>query len=128
MNELDLRSLRLRQKYLLRFAGFLLASITVVFLLFGIAINSSRKVTKEHPEITMHAAENIALTKEPGKLLSSELENEDGKLVYSFDIDHSGVIHEVSVDAETGKMVADTVEDPSEEFTNGGNKERPQHY
>lgn len=121
MDELELGRLRVQQRHLLLLSGLLLASVTAVFLMFAIAINSSSKPPATHPKITMQAAENIALAKEPGKILSSELESEDGKLVYSFDINHAGVVHEVSVDAEAGTMVDDVAEGPSNEF-----KERQQ--
>jgi Peptidase propeptide and YPEB domain len=116
MDELELSRLQFRQRHFLWLAGLLLGSITAVFLIFAIAISSPRTPPTIHPKITMQAAENVALAKEPGKLLSRELENENGRLVYSFDINHAGVVHEVSVDAEAGTMVEDIVEDRSNEL------------
>lgn len=60
------------------------------------------------PKITMAQARATALKKAPGKVKSQELENEHGKLIYSFDIASpttSGVT-EVNVDAINGKIVA----------------------
>ena len=59
------------------------------------------------PKITMAQARTIALKKAPGTIKSAELENEHGKLIYSFDIatSKSGVT-EVNVDAMNGRIVA----------------------
>jgi uncharacterized membrane protein YkoI len=57
------------------------------------------KITKEQAEVT-------ALKRAPGKVESSELEREHGRLVYSFDIRNSrGTLDEVQVSAITGKVV-----------------------
>ena len=57
-------------------------------------------------KITMGQAQETALTRAPGKVESSELEREHGKLVYSFDIRNaSATITEVQVSAITGKVL-----------------------
>ena len=63
--------------------------------------------TTAKPKITMAEARATALKKAPGTVKSEELENEHGKLIYSFDIatSKSGVT-EVNVDAMNGKIVA----------------------
>ena len=43
-------------------------------------------------------AKKTALAKENGTIKEAELEKEKGKLVYSFDIDVKGAIHEVQVE------------------------------
>lgn len=52
-----------------------------------------------------------------GKIQSHELEREDGKLIYSFDIKIAGKsgIEEVNIDAMTGAVVAKEHEDPKDE-------------
>ena len=63
------------------------------------------KLTKQ-AKITMEQAQETALKRAPGKVESSELEREHGKLVYSFDIRNArGTITEVQVSAITGKIV-----------------------
>ena len=60
-------------------------------------------------KITMEAAKATALTKVPGgKIRSSELEREHGKLIYSFDIKVAGKpgIEEVNVDAIDGHVIS----------------------
>ena len=58
-------------------------------------------------KITKAEAEKIALKKAPGTVEEGELEMENGKLVYSFDIRNAkGTITEVQVDAKDGKIVS----------------------
>jgi uncharacterized membrane protein YkoI len=74
-------------------------------------------------KINQADAEKTALAKVPGgKVESSELEKEHGKLIWSFDIavPNSVNIAEVQVDAKTGKVVsnkAETPEDQAKEVT-----------
>jgi len=71
---------------------------------------------KQQPKITMAEARAAALKKAPGKVKSEELENEKGKLIYSFDIETSKTsITEVNVDAMTGKIVDVQHETPAKE-------------
>jgi regulator of RNase E activity RraB len=61
---------------------------------------------KPHPKISMKQARATALKTAPGTVKSEELENEKGKLIYSFDIATSKTeITEVNVDAMNGKVV-----------------------
>ena len=41
----------------------------------------------------------------PGKIISSEYENEGGSWRYSFDIQQKGNIQEIGIDGRTGKVV-----------------------
>ena len=67
---------------------------------------AQRKLAKR-AKISMKAARRIALKRAPGKVKSQELEVENGKLIYSFDIVQKGKdgIMEVAVDAKTGAIV-----------------------
>lgn len=66
--------------------------------------------------ISMDKAEATALKKYPGTLKSSELEREDGRWVYSFDVVGSDKnTHEVWVDAKSGKIVKHKIETAGEE-------------
>ena len=68
------------------------------------------------PKITMKDARTTALKKAPGTIKSSELENEHGRLIYSFDIEtKKGTITEVNVDANNGQIVAVQNETPARE-------------
>jgi uncharacterized membrane protein YkoI len=68
------------------------------------------------PKITMAQARATALKKAHGTVKSAELENEHGKLIYSFDIATSkSNITEVNVDAMTGKVIAVQQENAAKE-------------
>lgn len=61
-------------------------------------------------------AEEIALKLAPGgKIMSKELEREEGKLVWSFDIKEGNNIREIWLDAGTGAVVQDKLESAAEE-------------
>jgi uncharacterized membrane protein YkoI len=87
----------------------LLALLSVVFVVAAAA-------AAEKPRISMKKARAIALAKvHHGKIESAELENEGGKLIYSFDIKSGAGITEVNVDAMNGKVIAVQNESPAKE-------------
>jgi hypothetical protein len=82
------------------------------------------KITEEKPgllkkaKISAEAASAAALGRVPGgKIESGEIENEGGKLIYSFDIKVAGKsgIDEVWVDATTGAVLNVAHETPAAE-------------
>lgn len=76
-------------------------------------------------KLTEKGATKIALEKVPGTIKEVELEDEDGTIVYEFEIlSTDGTQNEVKVDAQTGKIVrveADD-EDHSEKENNTQNQ------
>ncbi len=72
---------------------------------------------QKEAKISLEKAQEIALKKVPGgKVESSELEREHGKLIYSFDIKTSKPgVTEVNVDAINGKVVNVSHESPKKE-------------
>jgi hypothetical protein len=69
-------------------------------------------------KITKAKAEQIALAKVPrGIVKSAEIENENGHLVWSFDIARPGThdITEILIDAKTGKIVSTQTETPQDQ-------------
>ncbi len=60
--------------------------------------------------LTMADARAIALKKAPGRIVDAEYEKEGGRWRYSFDIRQSKRIHEIGVDANTGRIVEDRYE------------------
>jgi len=68
-----------------------------------------------HAKLTMQAAKEIALSKEAGNVKSQEFEQENGRWIYSFDIERDKQIHEVNVDANSGQVVEDSIENPADE-------------
>jgi uncharacterized membrane protein YkoI len=62
---------------------------------------------KKKAKISKRAAEKEALKAVGGgTIFDSELEREDGKIIYSFDISQKKLIKEVHVDAVTGKVLS----------------------
>ena len=79
-----------------------ITAVTAALLLTAGAFAATAK-----PKITMAQARTTALKKAPGTVKSAEIENEGGKLIYSFDIATSKTdVTEVNVDAMNGKIVA----------------------
>lgn len=65
-------------------------------------------------KITQDEAIMAALSATPGNFIAAELENEDGNIVYSVEMDNAGVVFEVKVDAGTGKVLK--VNNDSDEY------------
>lgn len=84
------------------------------------ADTASPEAAASSAKITLEAARNTALGRIPGKVVEEELEQEHGRLVYSFEIQptEAGVkLKEVHVDANDGSIVA--VEDEEAEDDKG---------
>jgi uncharacterized membrane protein YkoI len=76
--------------------------------------------SKPKTQLTMEDARKIALQKESGNIKSQELEKERGRWIFSFDIERDKQIHEVGVDANSGEIVEDSVENPADEAKEKG--------
>lgn len=102
--------------------------LTVLLALFFAIPLFAVPESKPQPKITMGQAKTIALRKEPGTITSSELEKEHGRWIYSFDIATAGGVHEVNVDANTGRVLEDSKETAAEEAKEAARKhqEHPQ--
>jgi uncharacterized membrane protein YkoI len=91
--------------------------------------SSTHKSSTTKPKVSADSARAIALAEVPGaKVKSHELEHENGKYVYSFDLAVPGKsgIEEVQVDAMTGKVVSHEHETAEQEKTEAG-KEKHEH-
>src|SRR5262245_8184646 len=86
-----------------------------VILLFaaGCAHHAQSASSREEPGVTMEQARVTALAQVDGEIVEQELEREQGRLVYSFDIKIEGGVKEVEIDAHDGSVVrvADDDED-----------------
>ena len=80
---------------------------------------------KQNPQLSMKQAKTIALARQSGQIKSAELEKEHGRLIYSFDIESNRKVHEVNVDASTGKIVEDTVESAAAEANEQRHEKKP---
>lgn len=65
--------------------------------------------------VSLVQARAIALKARPGQITDQELEKEGGGsgLRYSFDIKSSGEVHEVGVDAQSGRVLENKAEGPN---------------
>ena len=86
-------------------------------LLFAVtACGGTQKAEAKPPQVavTMDAARQTALAKVPGEVQKEELEEEDGKWVYSFEIKSAAApdqVQEIDVDANNGAIVKVEAED-----------------
>jgi uncharacterized membrane protein YkoI len=90
--------------------GFSAAVLSLMLVPFGQA------GTTHKTKLSMEEARKIAVAKEAGKVNSHELEKEKGRWIYSFDIERDKQVHEVNVDANTGEIVEDSVENAADEM------------
>jgi uncharacterized membrane protein YkoI len=67
------------------------------------------------PAISEKKAREIAAAASNGELSEADYEEEGGGWRWSFDVKEDGKIHEIGVDATTGKIVEDKYETPEEE-------------
>jgi uncharacterized membrane protein YkoI len=72
---------------------------------FGTAALAAGAPSAPAPKISKARAEAMALKLAPGKIISSEYENEGGGWRYSFDIQQKGHVQEIGIDGRTGKIV-----------------------
>ena len=107
----------MKSNSLLQFAGvFALSAALSGSALF--AAEESETVLMKEAKVSKADATKTALAKVPGgKIKTTELEKENGKLVWSFDIATEGSpnITEVQVNAVTGKIAAVESETPAQQ-------------
>ena len=92
--------------------------VLIMALAFSVAASdkkSSQKQLAKEAKITMKEARATALKEVPGKIKEAELEREDGKLIYSFDISTKEGIKEVQIDALTGTVLKVEIETKEQE-------------
>lgn len=91
---------------------------TALGLAFAAQVAAAKPLTGHaylaQAKVSLERARAIALQACPGKITDEELEKEKGGsgLRYSFDVSCAGKIHEVGVDAVTGKVLENSREGP----------------
>jgi len=97
----------------------IIAITAIAGFCFSTAIaKDDQDALKAKAKISQEVATATALAAVPnGKIKSSEIESEDNKLVWSFDIStpKSKNITEIMVDAKTGKVISSKVETPKDQ-------------
>jgi uncharacterized membrane protein YkoI len=75
-----------------------------------------QKELQARATFSMEQATATALATFPGGTIKeSELEDEDGLLIYSFDVLVNGVMNEVEIDATTGRVIFSGVDDEDDD-------------
>lgn len=87
---------------------FKVASIAVAAI--TLTIPAAHAAPAPKAKLSMGQARAIALKAAPGKVIDAEYEKEAGAWRYSFDIRQDKRIHEIGVNANTGKIVEDKYE------------------
>ena len=95
----------------------------------ALAAGATQDALKAEAKVTEADARATALALVPGGTVqSAELENEHGKLVWSFDIKDpkSPKVTEVQIDAKSGKIASKKTESPAEQAkeTKADNKQK----
>jgi uncharacterized membrane protein YkoI len=99
------------------FVAFTFSSTMLAFTTLALA-EPSQSELKKQSKLTEHKAQQIALTQVPhGSIKSGDIEKENGRLVWSFDISTPGSrdITEIQVDANSGKIISRQTETPRDQ-------------
>lgn len=85
---------------------------SIPLICLGLFASTAPAATTPAPKakLTMTQARAIALRAAPGKIVDSEYEKEAGAWRYSFDIRQKNRIHEIGVDANSGRIVENKFE------------------
>jgi Peptidase propeptide and YPEB domain len=105
-----------------RAGGDVRTKLIPIFTLLLVLSLYAAAESKPQPKITMEQAKATVLQKESGSIKSSELEKGHGRWIYSFDVATTDGVHEVNVDANTGKVVEDSKETAPQEAKEAAQK------
>jgi len=90
--------------------------LAITILAMTLAVSSGLASKKPHARVTRERATKIVLEQLKDAVIEgSELEKEEGKLIWSFDLKVGGATKEVWVDAKTGKVIKIEEESPAKE-------------
>jgi hypothetical protein len=100
------------------------ASITFLVGVTACASSMTQQQLESGAKVSRSDAQRIALLQAPGgNVEKSEIERENGKLVWSFDIRTArGGVKEVQIDALTGDIASVAIETPDQD-----REEQPRH-
>ena len=88
--------------------------LAITILAVCLVVSTGLASKKAHPRISKGQATKIVHREFKGAVIeSSELENEEGKLIWSFDLKIGGATKEVWVDARTGTVIKTEDESPA---------------
>jgi uncharacterized membrane protein YkoI len=97
-----------------RITEFVLVCVACVAALPSFAFAYTGERFAKSAKVSIEQARSIALHNRTGTITDQELEKENGGsgLRYSFDIKSHGVVYEVGVDANSGKVLENKKEGP----------------
>ena len=78
---------------------------SLIAVVAALGIGTAAYASAPAPKVSKARAQAIALKLAPGKIISSEYENEGGGWRWSFDIQQRGHVQEIGIDGRTGKIV-----------------------
>lgn len=89
-----------------------IAMVTGALILSSLVSAQAGQQYTKKARVSLTQARVMALKAFPGKVISHELEKEKGGsgLRYSFDIRNGKIVHEVGIDAVTGKVLENDVD------------------
>lgn len=110
-----------------RFSSLAFVAAIIFAASTSMAGDQSQSALKKQAKVTGEQATKSALSQVPGGTVKSfELEKENGKLIWSFDIAKPKTrnIIEVQVDAKTGKIVSTQTETPTDQLLEAKSEKR----
>jgi uncharacterized membrane protein YkoI len=78
---------------------------SLIALVAALGIGTAAYASAPALNISKARAEAMALKLAPGKIISSEYENEGGGWRWSFDIQQRGHVQEIGIDGRSGRVV-----------------------
>lgn len=87
-------------------------SVTLLGSIMTVQAFTGKELAKD-AKIGMPEARVPALKVQPGDIRDEELEQEKGSLRYSFAIRVGNTTHEIGIDAQTGKVLENSIEGPN---------------
>ena len=113
----------MRKALVLAVGGLLVVGATAAW-----KVQHDRSALQERARVSADDARATALAAvHGGKIVESELEDEDGRLIYSFDIEAADGTHEVEIDAITGQVLQSGVENEDDDHDDDTEDEKAEH-
>ncbi|MBL7251298.1 PepSY domain-containing protein [Alcanivorax marinus] len=94
-------------------AAFLACLVTAPAGALDVDQDEALRLRQSGEVLSFEAILGVALARHPGaRLLEAELERDDGELIYELELlTDDGVVRELEIDARTGDVIEDEVDD-----------------
>ena len=113
----------MRKALVLAVGGLLAVGATAAW-----KVQHDRNALQERARVPAEDARATALAAVPGgRIVESELEEEDGRLIYSFDIEAADGTHDVEIDALTGEVLQSALENENDDHDDDTEDEKAEH-